>query len=259
MIANRQKRAYYEITNLKSNMKKHTISDKGFHAIGVIMVLCVVGVIGLAGLRIFNLRNNSLASGQPNASTAPVPLSQQVPAGSGLFADSQVGVQFIYPEVFGAFTDESRILDTFPNYESMRVSKVLQDSGILGVSGGFMLITYKEDRMEVDSRKYGPRVRLTDNGWVVTKPATPNPENYKEGDAYGEMIRSNKRGLVVYSSASHDAGTVSYSLFFVAKGRLHELKLPFFDSGSYTSNSIKDQGPYDTMFQQVRDSIGLYQ
>lgn len=228
----------------------------------LLVVLCVVGAVGLAGMRVFHLKDNSRAEGQ---AVTPTPVATQppatpsgIPAGWQKFADSKIGASFIYPNAFGAFVSHDDLLPGFPDYESMLISQVPKNTGIIGVQGGFTLITYKKGHDTIASRKFGPKVKLSGDGWVVVEPNPNNVENYQPGDTYPEMTHVNMNGLDVYTDTSIDQGTVSYSLFFVTNGLLHQLQLPTFDSGAYSSNNINDESAYDAMYQQVRDSVALF-
>lgn len=113
--------------------------------------------------------------------------------------------------------------------------------------------------MKVDSIKYAPKIQLADDQWIVTEPSANNPHGYKPGDVYPEMSSVNTHGLDVYTAKSADQATVNYTLFFVTGGQLRELQLPTFKNGiNSATNAIIDETPYDSMYQQIRDSISLY-
>lgn len=237
-------------------MAKQKLNQYGFHVIGPLFAVVFVAVVGLAGYKVFHLKDNSKAAGE--APVAAPAASSDIPAGWQMFTDKNLGAQFLYPNAFGAFTDHNEALASFPDYEALLTSAAPQNSGILGVKNGFTLITYKKGHDTITTHTYGPKIKLTDTGWTVVEPNPYNPKNYKPGDAYTDMQSANKHGLPVYWDTSADEGTVSYNIYFMSNNRLHQLQLPTFDSGAYDSNNIVDQGPYDAMFQTVRDSLALY-
>lgn len=235
----------------------------------MIFIVVVVAVIGLIGLRIFNLKDNSRAEGQSAAQQPKKPAKSAsptipVPPGWNIYADAEVGVQFVYPGAYGSFKTKTDYccnlsLASFPQYESMQTSSTPVSDYLPGVSGAFALNSYKKGVMETDSIKYAPKIKLDGNDWVVLEPGTYNPHNYQPGDVYPEISRSNTTGIDVYTAKSTVDGVTNYTLFFVSGGRLRELQLPTFNDGTHSANNaINDEAPYDALMAQIRDSINLY-
>jgi hypothetical protein len=241
-------------------MLKQKLNSHGFHAIGALMAVCIAVVIAFVGLRIFKLQSHSTAEGQSAVPAA----SLSAPAGWKLYVDKSVGVQFVYPDVYGSFQEPTDVCcgltkADFPEYESVLVTNRASKSYLPGVAGYFSLGSYRSGDAEIRSRNFGPRIRLAGDEWKVTVPGDSNPENYKSGDTYPEVSRTNARGLNVFTATVITEGVTNYRLYFVTKDKLRELRLPPFDSERDSSTyNINDQAPYDTMYQQIRDSVSLY-
>lgn len=236
-------------------MQKLKFSSDGFHVFPAVAVLLVVGMIGLVGFRVFHLQSNSTTEGQGLGGTSRQVAVQVAPPTWKVFADKDIGVQFVYPQEFGVFTEGP----AGGSYEAVRTSARVSTSTMPGVSGAFSLKSYKKGVMETTPRRYGPTVELTGDGWVVTKPSELDSRQYKKGDVYTELTRTNLHGLEVYSIETADEGIMSYALYFTTGGRLQVLEFPPFDSEQYSSTyNINDRGPYDAMYRQVLDSVRLY-
>jgi hypothetical protein len=238
-------------------MEAQKTYDNGFHAVGVVLVLFAFLLVVFVGLRVAGGHKVAVKS---EAAAAPAPAvspALTVPSGWKLFADKSIGVQFMYPDVYGAFAKPARSPST--DYESALVSGRLTSDYLPGVSGEFTLGTYKKGSLEVVSRRYGPKIKLSGNEWTVVEPNQYDPKKYKKGDIYPEMTHLNSRGIDVYTSRTGDEGIMAYNLYFVVQGKLRQLQFPPFDSGEYSSTyNVNDQGPYDSMYTQVRDSVSLY-
>lgn len=247
-------------------MYKQKLNQRGFHVFGLLMVLVVVGFIGFVGFRIFNLQRDSTAEGQaqPAASQGAPQPAMVPPPGWKLFADKKAGVQFVYPDVYGIFQEPTKVCcgltkADFPDFADVQVSNQPSTQYVPGVDGYFVFGSYKNTDALIPSSTFGPKVRLDGDAWTVAASGRTGADTYSLGDTYTEFIRTNARGLNVYTAVWSNEGMVTYKLHFVANGRLHTLQLPPFDSEQYTSTyNINDQGPYDTMFGQIRDSISLY-
>lgn len=235
-------------------MQKYKCRSDGFHVFAVLAVLLVVGLVGMVGMRVFHLQKDSKTKGQSISKTARSAL-QTVPPNWRVYGDKSAAVQFIYPKELGVFATEKTIGD----YAAAQTSGRLTTSTIPGVTGAFSLKTYKKGIREVKPGRSSPTIELIGNEWVVSRSSELDAKQYKTGDIYAEMNRSNFRGLEVYSTEAGDEGVVSYNLYFVTGDRLRVLELPPFDSEQYTSTyNINDRGAYDAMYQQVRGSIRLY-
>lgn len=235
---------------------KLKINQAGSHVIAAVLAVCVLGVMVLAGIRVLGSRtvgvNNKIEAEHAAAAQSP-----DVPAGWKLFADKSIGVQFIYPGVYGSFTKPT---DKIPgDYESALATSTLSADYLPGVAGRFILGTYKNASAEVTTRRYGPKVKLSGSGWIVAQPNDYDSTKYQKGDPYPEMTQTNTHGIDVYTAKNGDEGIILYNIYFVSQGKLHDLQLPPFNSDLGTSTyNVNDQSPYDTMFAQVRDSIRLY-
>lgn len=246
-------------------MQKYKLNNYGFHVLPLILIVLVVGLVGFVGIRVFHLQTHSVTDGQAVGQVANSKSSlQTAPVGWKVFADTSMGVQFIYPAVYGSFKEKTDFccgstFANYPEYTNMLTSDRLSANYLPGVAGAYSLNTYKKGVMEFQPQKFGPKLKLVGNEWIVTKPSENGIATYEKGATYPEMARINLHGLEVYSAETGYEGIMSYSLYFVTKGRLRVLELPPFDSEQYsTTYNINDRAPYDAMFAQVRDSIRHY-
>lgn len=241
-----------------NTMKKQKRKQQRIPHLKLVLVVCFLAVTVFVGVKVFGGHKVAVDTKTEAESTQPAQQGQPtipIPGGYKGFADKDIGIQFVYPAGAGAFVKPDKGDGTF---ESSLVSG--RYSGIVpGVDGTFTLGTYKSASPEVVSRRYGPTVKLVDGQWIVTATNDYDTKGYKKGDIYPEMTQSNTTGIDVYTATSGDEGITQYNLYFVSKGKLHQLELPSFDSGLYSSTyNVNDQAPYDTMYQTVRDSITLY-
>lgn len=233
----------------------------GFHAVALGAGLLVVGIIGLAGWRVYGSQNSTAGNAVQVASQAkPTVL---VPAGWQLYADDKIGVQFAYPTVFGSF----RPAAGYPQYDTVLFSDVAETAYLPGLVDRFSLVSHKKGDMEVISSKYGPTLKLTGDEWVVTKvnkdSSKGSPKDsmgsYLVGDTYSEFKLTNTSGLNVYSGVASTGGIVAYTLYFVTNGQLRELQLPLFSTGLAGSETVvNDRGLYDDFYQQVLTTVTPY-
>lgn len=244
---------------LKINtMKAYKPNQRGSHLIGVALVVCFLAAAVFVGVKVIGghkVAVDSKTEAQKPQTTQLAQPTIPVPGGYKGFADKDIGIQFVYPAGAGAFVKPAQ---ADPAFESSLVSG--RFSGIVpGVDGSFTLGTYKSADAEVVSRRFGPKVKLVDGQWIVVSTNDYDTKAYQKGDVYPEMTHSNTTGVDVYTATSGDNGVVQYNLYFVSNGKLRELELPPFDSGLESSTyNVNDQGPYDTMYQQVLGSITLF-
>jgi hypothetical protein len=246
---------YDDAISKHSNMKTKKLNQYGSHLISVVLVVCFVSLAVFVGYKI--IAGHKVAVDTKTEAETPANTTQtiQVPEGWKLFTDKDIGIQFVYPAGAGAFVKPAQSEAVFESSQtSGRYSAITP-----GVDGSFTIGSYKSATAEVSSRRYGPMVKLDGGQWIVTEPNQYDPTTYHKGDVYPEMTHVNTKGIDVYTATSGDEGVVRYNLFFASHGKLRELELPPFDSGVYSSSyNINDQGPYDSMYTQIRDSISLY-
>lgn len=235
-------------------MKIYKVNQAGSHVVAVGLTLCVLGLVIFTGLRVFGGRNHAVGV---NTKTEAAGATTPVPSGWKSFADKSIGVQFIYPEVYGTFIKPTEKVSK--DYESVLVSTRLTADYLPGVAGQFTLGTYKNASPEVTTRRYGPKVKLSGGEWTVTEPNPYDTTRYQKGNSFPEITRSNTHGIDVYSAKSGEEGIIVYNLYFVSQGKLHVLQVPPFNSDLGTSTyNINDQSAYDTMLEQIRSSVALY-
>jgi hypothetical protein len=218
-------------------------------------VACVLLVAIFAGVRIF-AGDKVAVNTKTEAETAASGAKVTVPGGWKLFADKTVGVQFVYPASAGIFTSPA---EKNPEFESSLESGKIAADFVPGVSGTFTVGTYKSSDAVIATRTYGPNIKFEKGQWVVTEPNQYDTAKYKKGDVFSELTRSNTHGVDVYTATRETEGVVRYSLYFVIHNKLHVIQLPAFNSDLESSSyNVNDQGPYNSMYTQIRDSISLY-
>jgi hypothetical protein len=234
-------------------MKTLKLNQRGSHIIAVLLGVCVLGVIILAGVKVVGGHKVTIDSKTDAQSGKP---TIAVPEGWQLFAHGSAGVQFIYPAAAGVFTGPTHDI---PGFSESRVSGKMSAGYLPGVSGSFVLGAYGSVSPEITTRRFGPKVKLQGGDWVVVAPSQYDSKIYKKGDIYPEMTHTNVHGIDLYTAMSGDEGVVQYNIYFVTLGRMRVLQLPPFNSDVNSSSyNVNDQAPYDSMFAQVRDSISLY-
>lgn len=252
-------------------MKRSTPSilknEVGFTLIHGLMALAVIFIIGFAGWYV----NNSQAGKRSDDASGNTQNESQtqnnnesksgftLPGDWQWYESTGLGLKFAYPKRYGDMTRVTEYCcglteEDFPEVASQYKSEKPEDSGIAGVSGDFFLETYKKDVNEVLSRKYGPKVRQmpNDGRWVVTKPNTDDPDQYRVGMIYKEVVeKRSQSGVPASIFETGDEGNMTYQLVFTAKDRHHMLVLPVY----FGKNEAGSKKAYEALRDQVIKSI----
>lgn len=242
-------------------MKK--LDSRGFTHFEIALLILVIAALGFAGYTV--LQNNKTAESTTSA-LEPVPTqsrqtSYQTPDGYTAYQNKDLGFAFDYPSQYGQFTKE--VLD--PAYASYyKDASILKASAALelsaGISKDIRLWQYSNNTTSIDSRKYGPKIQLKNNKWIVTEANESDVNQQKVGDEYrdgqGNALRAqNRNGLVTYLFNGGDEGVLADNLVFVANNKLYKIELSF-DTGTYGDQAVQnDQKPYDIMLRTIQDSI----
>jgi hypothetical protein len=236
-----------------------SIQQKGFSAAEAVLVIVFVGLLGAGGWLVYQRTQAdahpktvkaSVVQSKPT-STANATSDYQLPLGYTLYKNRGRGFTFAYPSTFGTLAST-----TDASGNEVLASGVVSPEPDFGIKKGFTLTVYPNASAVIGSRKYGPDIKLTDDGWIIVKAGTiPG----KVGEKYmvdGKVPPSQSNGkLVVYTLYGGDEGVEADSFAFVSRGRLVVITLPYFVDQGYNQPIHTDKTDFNKLFTTVRDSI----
>lgn len=244
-------------------MKK--LGIKGFTQFEIVLLLLVVVLISFAGYTVFqNNKSTSSTTTPPAAKSTPQQSAQtpyQTPAGYVTYESKDKSFAFDYPSEYGQFSKEvfdSYYAEYYKDVVMLKATSKVEVSA--GIAKDIRLWEYANASTPIDSRKYGPKIQLKNNKWIVTESNESDVNEQKVGDEYrdgsGNAIRTRDiNGLVSYLFKGGDEGVLADNLVFVANNKLYKIELSF-DTGTYGDVAVEnDQKPYDIMLRTVQDSL----
>ena len=243
-------------------MTKPQKNDQGLGALEGLLILVIVGLLGFTGWYVLQAKRSTDKSLLPSSSATPkfkkkvVTQKAAVQLPEGWINYEGDGFTFGYPGSYGQFTARSTTQVT-GGIQAVLTSSQPATALFKGIStaGLFVLDNYEATNAPIQSRKYGPTIKLENGKWLVTQSSSGDPKSYKIGDTYNEVTATQKSGTTVYTFTSGDEGNILHTLAFTAKGHLYTLQLPGFDTGTYASQTANDQKPYDQLSSQLADHI----
>lgn len=235
--------------------------SSGFSTVEVLLIVVIVAILGFTGWFVYHSKKAADMNLNPDTSTAnPGKTSDKpvtLPDGWSWYQGD--GFKFGYPKEYGSFTASRG--DLAGGVKAYWISGTTDQPTFAGLikTDNFALSKYGAPAdSPITARKYGPKVKLSGDKWVVTDDNPSDPKKYKTGDTYPEVKKVVTGKTSVYEFTSGDEGVVYHTVAFTAGGRLYTLLLPGFDLGTYGSPAQatpNDQKPYDTLASDIAKTV----
>lgn len=250
-------------------------NQQGITTTTVVGFVLILVIVGFTGWRVMEankaIDENKVVSNQPvkgnDDEATPSEQTYTMPDGYIAYQNKSYGFMFAYPQEYGSITKQSKYFDYQINevkgLREYSKSNDLTNAPSKGINGPVSILAYKTLDQQLNSRKYGPMVKVNGDKLTVAGAAPSDVNEQKVGEAYkdfkGNVVNAQKNGEVrVFKLIGGDEGTASTTLIVVANERLYELRLPNFSDGSYGNGNrddIIDDADYNKLVANVIASI----
>jgi hypothetical protein len=190
-----------------------TKNEKGFGAVGILLIIAALGIIGFAGWRVY--KANQEAPQAPNNNSAEqsktTPQEETIPQGWEKYENKDLGFSFAYPAEWG---------------------EVVQNDGYESYEGGHYLFSFSEnDQFKVAAKTADYKYTGMPRGGLHVDGFTDFDERYQEILKFEQGLEGYEGGDVVAKSANSIVYTgidgVDYNV--VVHGIAKTNKLPGLD------------------------------
>lgn len=255
--------------------------NSGRKKLSLIIAATVLGFMGLYALldsgllvevdlplRIFSQDKEPVQTQQllvPRSSEVTYDNSFALPTGWVWYENNNPNFRFAYPEEYGDIKQAQEYYGTpvgeLEEYEAIFLSERPKDEYAPGTSGTLEVINYKSIDTAIDSRRYGPTIKLVNDKWIVAEESESDISKNVKGTEYKDLFSDNRPlptkqngSLLIHKLETGDEGCTKIRLLFMTAGSLSEVVLPSFCDGTY-SGTENDKAKYTAFVNKILESV----
>ncbi len=255
--------------------QRRTLGQRGFGAIEIIGIVLLVVIVSGLGWYVWSKKDTG--SDSQNSFVATTKKTEKpkntakpyiVPSGYYVYENKEYGFKFAYPKEYGKTFKKNTtyggapITSVYPGAISFYESEKSPENVLPGTQGPISFVSYSSADQPVLARKYGPNVKISGKEVVVVKASSSDLTKNKPGDVYKDFNKESvtpkqTNGLSVFVLKDGDEGYYNDHFLFVINGKLYQLNVPGFNTGTYGPVDAKpnDRTKYNELYNNILNSI----